>query len=100
MLYVGLWTQFSTGWLFTDYTYRASSSGGGGAQTQAAMTSPAPGSTLTSSAATFQWSTGSGALAYHLYVGTTAGGNDIYSQNQGTSLSVTGGGLPTNGSTR
>jgi hypothetical protein len=61
----------------------------------AEMTSPAPGSTLSSSTVTFQWSGGAGPSQYWLYVGTTAGANDLYGQNQGTSLSATVAGLPT-----
>lgn len=37
---VRLWTQFGSGWQFTDYTYTASPG------VKSAMTSPAPGSTL------------------------------------------------------
>ena len=66
-IYVRLWTQLPTGWFFTDYTYTALNA-------KAAITSPAPGSTLTGTSATFNWSAGTGALSYSLWVGTTAGG--------------------------
>jgi len=59
--------------------------------------SPTPGSTLTSSTVTFTWTAGTGVSQYHLYIGTTAGGANIYSLNQGTNLSVTISGLPTTG---
>jgi hypothetical protein len=36
---------------------------------------------------------------YFLYLGNTAGGNDIYGQSQGTSRSVTVSGIPTDGRT-
>jgi hypothetical protein len=59
--------------------------------------SPAPGSTLGSSSATFGWSTGTGVTQYWLTVGSSVAGQDLYSQSQGTSLSHTVSGLPTDG---
>jgi hypothetical protein len=64
-----------------------------------AITSPTPGSALTSSSATFQWSSGTGVSDYFLYVGSTLGENDIYGQDQGLNLTVSINGLPQNGST-
>jgi hypothetical protein len=64
-----------------------------------AITSPPPNSTLTSSSATFQWSSGTGVSDYFLYVGSTVGNNDIYGQDQGLNQSVTVNSLPQNGST-
>jgi formylglycine-generating enzyme len=64
-----------------------------------AVTSPAPGSTMTSSSATFQWSSGTGVSNYWLYVGITVGASDIYFQYQGPNLSATVNVLPQNGST-
>jgi hypothetical protein len=66
---------------------------------RAQMTSPTPGSTLTSSTVTFVWDTGTGVSQYWLSIGATPGGNQIYEQSQGTNLSVTVSGLPTDGST-
>jgi hypothetical protein len=54
---------------------------------------------LTSSSATFQWSSGTGVSDYFLYVGSTVGNNDIYGQDQGLNQSVTVNSLPQNGST-
>ena len=62
------------------------------------MTSPTPGSTLNSSSAMFQWSSGTGVSEYFFYVGTTPGGGDIYGQSQGLNLSATVSGLPVDGS--
>ena len=68
--------------------------------TRAVVTSPAAGSTLSSSTVTFTWNAGSGASQYWLYVGTTGAGSvDIYNVFQGTGLSRSVSGLPTNGST-
>lgn len=91
-LFVRLWSREGTTWLFKDYTYQASSPA-------AAMVSPAPGFTLTSASATFQWSSGIGMVSYWLYVGSTPGGLDLYNVSQATSLSVTVSGLPTDGRT-
>jgi peptidyl-Asp metalloendopeptidase len=95
-VYVRLWSLISGAWQFNDYTYTATSGGGGG---KAAITSPVPGSTLTSSTVTFVWNTGTGVSEYWLEIGTTFAGNQLYSQSQGTNLSVTVSGLPANGST-
>jgi Metallo-peptidase family M12 len=95
-VYVRLWSRISGVWQFNDYTYTAASGGGG---VNAAITSPIPGSTLTSSTVTFFWNTGAGVSEYWLEIGTTFAGNQLYSQSQGTNLSVTVSGLPTNGST-
>ena len=65
----------------------------------AELVSPASGSILTSNTATFQWTPGSGVTLYSLAIGTTPGGTDIYKLDQGTNLSVTITGLPTNGAT-
>ena len=46
---------------------------------------------------TFDWSAGSGVEKYHLYVGTTPGGKDIYDQSPGTETSVSVSGIPING---
>ena len=71
--------------------------GGGGAA--AAITSPTPGSTLPGSTATFAWTAGSGALQYWLYIGTSPGGQELYSQSQGLNRSTTLSGFPTDGRT-
>ena len=67
--------------------------------TTPAITSPTPGSTLISSAVTFQWSSGTGVTNYFLYVGSTVGAYDIYGQSAGLSLSTIVSGIPTDGRT-
>lgn len=69
------------------------------ANTVASMTSPATGSTLAGSSATFSWNAGSGALEYFLYAGTSPGTNNLYGASQGLGRSATVGNLPTDGST-
>ncbi len=93
-LYVRLWSLVAGAWQFNDYTY-----GAAGAAQKAAMTAPVPGSTLPGASVTFGWSSGSGVSQYWLYVGTSAGGNDLYGQSQGTSHAITVNGLPTDGRT-
>jgi hypothetical protein len=94
-LYVRLWTMLNGGWQFNDYTYKASV-----AVSPAKMVSPVAGSTLPGTSTTFSWSAGTGSTGYWLYVGTTAGGNDLHNSNQLTSstLSRSVTGLPSNGS--
>jgi Peptidase family M23 len=93
-LYVRLWSLIANAWQFNDYTYHAA-----GATQKSAITAPVPGTTLQGASVTFDWNAGSGVSQYFLYVGTTAGSNDVYGQSQGTNLSTTVNGLPTNGRT-
>jgi hypothetical protein len=62
---------------------------------------PVPGSTLSGSTETFQWSAnGAGVTEWWLYAGTSVGGKELYdSRSLGTSTSTTVAGLPTDGST-
>ena len=97
-LYVTLYSFINGAWQGTDYTY--TESGVPTPPTPATITSPAPGSTLSGSSATLNWTTGSGVTRYLLYVGTTPRAHDVYYLNAGTgttSASITG--IPTNGST-
>ena len=92
-IYVELWTKLSSGALLSNsYTYT------GVNVTAAAMTSPAPGSTLTSASTTFTWSAGSGGVTgYYLWVGTSAGTANLANIGvTGTSATVN---LPTSGAT-
>jgi hypothetical protein len=67
--------------------------------TKAQMTSPANGSTFTSSSATFVWNAGSGVSDYYIFIGNSVGASDIYTVDQGTAQSRTISGLPTDGRT-
>ncbi len=93
-IYVELQTVINgTTSLFNSYTYTEFNG------TAAAITSPAPGSTLTSASTTFTWNTGSGGVTgYYLHVGTSPGAADLVNIGplSGTSTTVT---LPTNGAT-
>lgn len=94
-IYVRLYSRIGEDWQSYDYTYTAPKS----AATPAEMTSPAPGSTLTGSTVTFQWSAGSGVDQYYLKVGSTRDAGDLYQKDQARNLSATVSGIPTDGRT-
>ena len=95
-VYVTLWWLINGSWVSNPYTFTAFNTSG----TQGVLTTPTPGSTLTSSTVTFDWTAGAGASAYWLDVGSTVGGNNYYqSGNLGNVLTTTVNNLPTNGST-
>jgi len=82
-------------WQPSDYTYTAF-----GTLVPATLNSPAPGSTLTGSSATFGWAGGSGPAAYELWLGTTGvGSQNLFNSGSTTATSVTVNNLPTNGVT-
>ncbi len=118
-IYVRLWSKIAGSWQYNDYQYTAASAGGAtatptvtatatasatptptstaSASAKAEMTDPPPGSVLPGSTVTFQWTAGSGAQEYWLWIGTTSGGYNLYTASQGLNRSVTISGLPTNG---
>lgn len=93
-VYVRLWSYISGAWQYNDYTYTAA--GTAPTPVKAALTAPAPGSTLPGSTVTFTWSPGTAVQRYWLFLGTSAGNNDLYGadQNQNTAATVT---VPANG---
>jgi len=94
-IYVQLWSLINGGWQSNNYTYTAATV----AQPQpATMTSPPNGSTLMGSSVTFQWTAGTGVTQYWLYVGSTPGGAQYFTQSTGTTRQATVSNLPTNGS--
>jgi FG-GAP-like repeat/Bacterial Ig-like domain (group 3) len=94
-LYITVRYQMNNIWAAVFYTYKAA-----GSPTPPALTTPAPGSHLTSSTATFQWSPGSGVSSYLLNVGTLwPGSGNIYGSGVTTATSATVTGLPTDGVT-
>ena len=95
-VYATLYSLIGGVWAPNAYTYTAFNAAAAGG----VLTTPAPGSTLSGSSVTFDWTAGAGASAYWMDIGSTAGGNNYYSSgNLGSALSVTVSGLPTNGST-
>jgi hypothetical protein len=62
------------------------------------MTLPTPGSQLTGSSATFDWTAGTGVTAYKLYVGTSgAGSYNLLNSGSITALTAGVTGIPSNG---
>jgi hypothetical protein len=92
------WYETGGSWTYLDYSYNAAGGVPSG-DSSAAMTSPTPGTTLSGTSVAFTWSAGTGPTAYSLNVGSTAGGGQYFSQNEGTSTTATVSGLPANGST-
>ena len=90
-IYVRLWSMMSGTWAANDYAYTAGA--------RAAMTGPAPQSILANTTANFAWTSGTGVNQYWLYVGTTAGGSELYNQMTGTARAATVNSLPTDGRT-
>lgn len=91
-IYARLYSFYNGGWTYLDYTYTAES--------VAALTSPAPGSTFTGSSETFTWSGGAGITLYYLFLGSNGAGSDnLYSSGYTTHTSVNVTGLPVNGET-
>ena len=93
-IYARLYTNFNGKALSIDTTYKAAT------LAQSAITSPAPGSTLTGSLVTFTWTASAGASGYSLWLGSTGvGSNNLYDSGEATGTSATVKGLPTNGET-
>jgi len=100
-VYVRLW-WLAGSWGYADYAYAAGGGGAGGGGTGGTLpviTTPSAGATLAGSSQTFTWTAGIGATSYWLYLGRTAGGNDLFDRSMGSSLSVTAAGLPTDSRT-
>lgn len=91
LVHVRLWSRIGATWWYRDYSFRAYDA------TLANLTSPANGSALTGTSATFNWTAGTGVTEIWLSVGTAVGGNAIYNVSQGTATSRTVSGLPTGG---
>ena len=91
-VYVRLFTQMNGSWQSNDYTYTA-----GSGPVKAVMSSPAPGSTLTNSSATFSWTAGTGVSSYWLYVGNNGAGSANILSAGGAQTSRTVTGLPASG---
>ena len=93
-VYAQLWAFVKNAWVPTNYTYTAANGAA------AAITAPAPGSTLPGSATTFSWTPANGAGLYDLVLGDMGpGSSDIYNSGPISATSVNVTGLPTNGET-
>lgn len=89
-VFVRLYTLTGGTWRFSDAQYTAAT------MPIAAITSPAPGSTLTGGTATFTWTAATGATSYQVWVGTTQGAYDLgVVSSPGLTATVTN--MPVNG---
>ena len=91
--------DLATGWGSPNGSGLINALAGSASATAAAITSPAPGSTLTGASTTFTWSAGAGGVTgYYLHIGTTPGAADLVNIGplSGTSATVN---LPTSGAT-
>lgn len=95
-IYFRLWSYIDGAWQSSDTTYM--SSGSSGPPAKAAMTSPAAGSALGGSTATFDWNAGSGVTRYYLMAGRWKGGNTLFNQDMNTAQTANVTGLPVDGS--
>ena len=93
-IYARVYTRYNGVLVYNDYTYTAWSE-------PPVMTSPAAGSTLPGTSATFTWTAaGSNNQGYWLFLGTTGlGSKNLYDSGQQTATSATFSNLPTNGAT-
>jgi hypothetical protein len=95
-VYATLYSLIGGQWYGNSYNYTALNA----TASLAAMQTPTPGGTLSGTSATFTWSSDPSATAYWVDIGSTAGGNDVYSSgNLGTALTTTVYTLPANGNT-
>ena len=91
-VYVSLYSSIGGTWFVNAYTYTA------GQDARAALLTPAAGSTLSGFSVNFTWTTGAGATAYWLDVGTSPGVGNIFGGNVGLATAQQVTGLPMNGS--
>ena len=94
-LYVRLWYRIGGLWQFTDEQYTAAN------LVALTVTNPVPGSTLSSSSTTFQWTAHNPSVTkWWLYIGSDVGARDIFNSGDlGTNTSQLVTGLPTDGRT-
>jgi len=90
-VYVTLWSLVNGTWESNAYAYTTT------ALAKAQITSPVPGTTLTSATTTFVWNSGAGVSQYALWIGSEPSSYDLY-MGLGTSLTRTLD-LPTDGRT-
>jgi uncharacterized repeat protein (TIGR03803 family) len=94
-VYARLYYELNNVWQTLDYAYSTA-----GTIIPAAMTSPAPGTTLPGASVTFIWSAGDGPEYYQLRIGTGgAGSANLYSSGAIRATQAAVSGLPTDGIT-
>ena len=91
-IYVRYYSKMLQGWVYQDHTYTMNV-----VDTPPKLIAPAPGSRLSTTTATFRGEHASGDLQHWLYIGTTKGRSNVFSQNMGTNHSISVSGLPQSG---
>jgi hypothetical protein len=92
-LFVRLWSQFDGFWESNDYELTATTQ----VLRKAELTTPPPGSSLTSSTVTFTWTGGIGVTATRLSVGTVPGAADLLDRDVTARVDTVVENLPTDG---
>jgi hypothetical protein len=95
-IYVRLHSNMAGGWQFNDYTLTAATLA---TPQKAQLVTPAPGTTLSSSTVSFDWTGGVNATQYWLFIGSTPGTSDMVNWDLGQNLSTVVAGLPADGRT-
>ncbi len=94
-LYVRIFSLINGNWEYNSYTYSCVNI----PVDKAEMTTPTnDGDSLTGASFTFEWDAGSGVTEYWMWIGSQINTYDFLNQSQGSNLSKTVTGLPTNGS--
>ena len=91
-VYVRLYSLINGVWQYSSYTYTAT-----GSPTPAALTTPAPSSTLTGTSVAFAWNPGNVATHFELWVGTSAGTSNVYNSGSVTVTTETVTDVPLDG---
>lgn len=89
-LYIRLFSNTASGWLYTDRTITAT---GPSAPSATTVHTPAPNSSLSEGTVDFEWND-VGADEYHLFVGYREGSREVFSGSAGRSDTLQVGGLP------
>jgi hypothetical protein len=95
IIFARLWYRLASGWEAIDAQYAANNQAG-----LPALINPVPGSPLSGSTVTFQWTAnGAPVTQWWFYLGTSQAASDLYdSGSLGSNLSTTVTNLPTDGS--
>jgi sugar lactone lactonase YvrE len=97
-LYVTLRYHLNGTWQTANYLFtEAGTSAPPAIQSVIPCAAPGVPCTLQSSTETFTWSTGTGAVAYELWLGSSVGGHDVYNSGASTNTSAIATGIPQNG---
>src|SRR5204863_7164239 len=89
-LYARLWTNVNNTWLFSDRSFIADTS----PPCKAILTQPASGTPTVDLTSGFAWTSVPNVTAYYLYVGTSAGANNLVNSGETQSAAFVATDLP------